>query len=76
MTRVRLPSPTGLARLRGQIAFALASGNRRTEAIRELAAVVRLRPREKRVLVTVPVILRLVTGERVLRMAQKRGKGI
>ncbi|MEV4636837.1 glycosyltransferase family A protein [Actinoplanes sp. NPDC049548] len=69
-------SRAGLARLRGQIAFALASGNRRTEAIRELAAVVRLRPREKRVLVTVPVILRLVTGERVLRMAQKRGKGI
>ena len=66
----------GLARLRGQIAFALASGNRRTEALRELAAVVRLNPREKRVLVTVPVILRLMTGERVLRMAQKRGRGI
>ena len=66
----------GLARLRGQIAFALASGNRRTEALRELAAVVRLNPREKRVLVTVPVILRMMTGERVLRMAQKRGRGI
>lgn len=69
-------SRAGLARLRGQIAFALASGNRRTEAVRELAAVVRLNPREKRVLVTVPVILRLMTGERVLRMAQKRGRGI
>ena len=69
-------SRSGLARLRGQIAFALASGNRRTEAIKELAAVVRLNPREKRVLVTVPVILGLMTGERVLRMAQKRGKGI
>ncbi|MEV6595645.1 glycosyltransferase family A protein [Actinoplanes sp. NPDC051346] len=66
----------GLARLRGQIAFALASSNRRTEAVRELAAVIRLNPWEKRVLVTVPVILRLMTGERVLRMAQKRGKGI
>jgi glycosyltransferase involved in cell wall biosynthesis len=69
-------SRAGMARLRGQIAFALASGNRRTEAIKELAAVVRLNPREKRVLVTVPVVLRLVTGERVLRMAQKRGRGI
>jgi glycosyltransferase involved in cell wall biosynthesis len=69
-------SRAGLARLRGQIAFALASGNRRTEALKELAAVVRLNPREKRVLVTVPVVLRLVTGERVLRMAQKRGRGI
>jgi hypothetical protein len=28
------------------------------------------------VLVTVPVILGLMTGERVLRMAQKRGKGV
>ncbi len=69
-------SRTGMARIRGQIAFALASGNRRTEAIRELAAVIRLNPREKRVLVTVPVIMGLMTGERVLRMAQKRGKGV
>lgn len=69
-------SRSGLARLRGQIAFALASGNRRTEAIKELAAVIRLNPWEKRVLVTVPVILGLMTGERALRMAQKRGKGI
>jgi len=69
-------SRAGLARIRGQIAFALAAGNRRTEAIRELAAVLRLNPREKRVLVIVPVILGLVTGERVLRMAQKRGRGV
>jgi glycosyltransferase involved in cell wall biosynthesis len=69
-------SRTGMARIRGQIAFALASGNRRVEAVRELAAVIRLNPREKRVLVTVPVILGLTTGERVLRMAQKRGKGV
>jgi glycosyltransferase involved in cell wall biosynthesis len=69
-------SRSGMARIRGQIAFALASGNRRREAIRELAAVIRLNPREKRVLVTVPVILGLVSGERILRMAQKRGKGV
>ncbi|GGK80538.1 glycosyltransferase family 2 protein [Mangrovihabitans endophyticus] len=69
-------SRTGMARIRGQIAFALASGNRRAEAVRELAAVVRLNPREKRVLATVPVIMGLVTGERVLRMAQKRGRGV
>jgi glycosyltransferase involved in cell wall biosynthesis len=69
-------SRSGLARIRGQIAFALAAGHRRSEAIRELAAVLRLNPREKRVLVTVPVILGLVSGERVLRMAQKRGRGV
>jgi len=69
-------SRTGTARIRGQIAFALASGNRRAEALRELAAVVRLNPWEKRVLVTVPVLMGLMTGERVLRMAQKRGRGV
>jgi glycosyltransferase involved in cell wall biosynthesis len=69
-------SRSGLARIRGQIAFALASGNRRIEAIGELASVVRLNPREKRVFVIVPVILGLVSGERVLRMAQKRGRGV
>ncbi|GAA2476705.1 hypothetical protein GCM10010435_06710 [Winogradskya consettensis] len=69
-------SREGMARLRGQIAFALASGHRRTEAIKELAAVLRLNPTEKRVLVTLPVIMGLMTGERALRMAQKRGKGI
>jgi glycosyltransferase involved in cell wall biosynthesis len=69
-------SRQGAARIRGQIAFALASGNRRVEALRELATVIRLNPREKRVLVTVPVIMGLITGERVLRMAQKRGRGV
>lgn len=69
-------SRTGTARIRGQIAFALAAGNRRLEALRELVAVIRLNPAEKRVLVVVPVLLGLVTGERVLRMAQKRGRGI
>jgi glycosyltransferase involved in cell wall biosynthesis len=69
-------SRTGLARIRGQIAFALAAGNRRVEALRELAAVVRLNPWEKRVFVTVPVVLGLMTGERVLRLAQKRGRGV
>jgi glycosyltransferase involved in cell wall biosynthesis len=69
-------SRTGLARIRGQIAFALASGNRRIEALRELAAVIRLNPREKRVPVTIAVVLGLMSGERVLRMAQKRGKGV
>jgi glycosyltransferase involved in cell wall biosynthesis len=69
-------SRAGLARIRAQIAFALAAGNRRVEAIRELAAVLRLNPREKRALVIAPVILGLISGERVLRMAQKRGRGV
>ncbi|GHJ08925.1 hypothetical protein TPA0907_32920 [Micromonospora humidisoli] len=69
-------SRTGLARLHGQIAFALASGRRRGEAVRELGRVIRLNPREKRVLVTVPVVLGLLSGERVLQLAQRRGRGV
>jgi glycosyltransferase involved in cell wall biosynthesis len=69
-------SRAGLARIRGQIAFALAAGQRRREAMREVAAVFRLNPAEKRLLVCVPVILGLVTGEWVLRMAQRRGRGV
>ncbi|MET7708583.1 glycosyltransferase family A protein [Micromonospora sp. NPDC005413] len=69
-------SRTGLARLHGQIAFALAAGRRRREAVRELGRVLRLNPREKRVLVTVPVVLGLLSGERVLRLAQRTGRGV
>jgi GT2 family glycosyltransferase len=69
-------SRTGLARIHGQIAFALASGHRRREALRELARVVRLNPMEKRVLVTLPVALGLLSGERVLSLAQRRGRGV
>ncbi|MFB9238603.1 glycosyltransferase family 2 protein [Plantactinospora siamensis] len=69
-------SRTGLARIHGQIAFALAAGHRRGEALRELARVVRLNPYEKRVLVTLPVVLGLLSGERVLALAQRRGRGV
>ncbi|TDB76504.1 glycosyltransferase family A protein [Micromonospora sp. KC723] len=69
-------SRRGLARLHGQIAFALASGRRRREAVRELGRVLRLNPREKRVLVTVPVVLGLLSGEQVLRLAQRTGRGV
>lgn len=69
-------SRSGLARIRGQIAFALAAGHRRREAVRELAAVLRLNPLEKRVFATVPVLLGVLSGERVLALAQRRGRGV
>ncbi|SCF26407.1 Glycosyltransferase, GT2 family [Micromonospora viridifaciens] len=69
-------SRAGLARLHGQIAFALASGRRRREAVRELGRVLGLNPLEKRVLVTVPVLLGLLSGKRVLRLAQRTGRGV
>ncbi len=69
-------SRTGLARIHGQIAFALASGRRRGEGWRELSRVIRLNPYEKRILATLPVLLGLLSGERVLRLAQRRGRGV
>ena len=69
-------SRSGLARIHGQIAFALASGHRRREALRELLHVLRLNPVEKRILATVPVLLGLLSGERVLAMAQRQGRGV
>jgi glycosyltransferase involved in cell wall biosynthesis len=69
-------SRRGRARIHGQIAFALAAGGRRRAGWAELRTVLRLHPLEKRVLVTVPVLLRLVSGDRVLRLAQRRGRGI
>jgi GT2 family glycosyltransferase len=69
-------SRPGMARLHGQIAFALASGHRRREALRELARVARFNPWEKRLPVTLAVAAGLVSGERVLAMAQRRGRGV
>ena len=69
-------SRSGLARIRGQIAFALSSGRQRGQALRELAAVVRLNPREKRILATLPVMLGVISGEKVLALAQRHGRGI
>jgi hypothetical protein len=69
-------SRPGLARIHGQIAFALASSHKRRAAVRELMRVVRLNPREKRIVATLPVLVGVVSGERLLAMAQKRGRGI
>jgi glycosyltransferase involved in cell wall biosynthesis len=69
-------SRPGLARIHGQIAFALAAQRKRREAVKELATVARLNPREKRIVASLPVLLGLVSGERLLAMAQKRGRGI
>jgi glycosyltransferase involved in cell wall biosynthesis len=66
----------GRARIHGQIAFALAAAGRRREAWVELARVARLHPGEKRLYATLPVVLGLMSGDRVLGMAQRRGRGV
>jgi hypothetical protein len=69
-------SPRGLARIHGQIAFALAAAGHRRAALAELRTVVRLNPREKRLLATAAVALGGLSGERVLWLAQRRGRGV
>ncbi len=66
----------GLARIRGQQAFALAALGRRREAWRALGATVRRNPLERRVAVTLPVLLRVVSAERLLHLANRVGRGI
>lgn len=65
-----------LARLYGRRAFASAAMDRRQESFRNCLRTVRLSPREKRAYVTMPVILGLVSAERLMDLAHRRGHGI
>lgn len=65
-----------LARLYGRRAFACAAMNRRKEAVRSCLRTVLLWPGEKRVLVTLPVVVGLVSAERLMDLAHRRGHGI
>ena len=69
-------SPSGSARIRGQRAFALAALGRRREAWREIRRALRCAPRERRSYLAALVALRLVSAERVVRMLNRRGRGI
>jgi glycosyltransferase involved in cell wall biosynthesis len=64
------------ARIRGQIAFALAALGRRKEALAEIGRVVWRWPLEKRWPVALVVALKLVSAERALEWAHKTGRGI
>lgn len=64
------------ARMRGQIAFALAALGERKEAGREILRVIGRWPIEKRWPVAVAVALRLVSADRALELAHKTGRGI
>lgn len=66
----------GLARLYGRRAFASAALGHRREALKGCGRVVRLSPTEKRAYVTIPVALGLVSAERLLDIAHRRGHGI
>ena len=68
--------PAGAARLSGQIAFAAAAPGHRRQALRGAARTARLRPAEPRAVLALAVASKAVTGERVVRELNARGRGI
>lgn len=64
------------ARIRGQIAFALAALGKRREAWAEIGRVLRRWPLEKRWGVAALVTTRVISAERALEWAHKTGRGI
>jgi glycosyltransferase involved in cell wall biosynthesis len=68
--------PRAEARLRGQIAFALAALGDRRGTLREVRRILGLSPLEKRWPVALAVALRLVSAQRALEFAHRTGRGI
>lgn len=68
--------PRGLARIQGQVAFALAASGRRNEALAWARRSLVTSPIEPRGYVAVAVAAGLVSPERLLHLAHRFGKGI
>jgi glycosyltransferase involved in cell wall biosynthesis len=68
--------PRALARLYGRRAFALAALGERRAALRQSYQAARSNPRERRAYLAAAVALHLVSAERLMSMAHKRGRGI
>ena len=68
--------PRALGRVYGQRAFALAALGRTRPALRLAYRTVRVNPRERRAYLAGAVALRLVSAERLMRIAHSRGHGI
>ncbi len=68
--------PRGLARVQGQIAFAHAALGERAEARSWALRTLRLSWRERRAYLALLVSLRVLTADRVLRLAHATGRGI
>ena len=68
--------PRALGRLYGRRAFALAAMGKRADARRAAVRTVKVAPREPRAYLAAAVAFRLVSAERLLHLAHKRGHGI
>lgn len=74
--RVFHEDPRALGRLYGRKAFALASLGQRRRALRQSLDTIRVNPGERRAYLAAAVALRLVSSQRLMTMAHKRGRGI
>ena len=68
--------PQALGRLFGRRAFALAALGERKAALRQSSDTVRVNVKERRAYLAAAVALRLVSAERLMAMAHRRGRGI
>jgi glycosyltransferase involved in cell wall biosynthesis len=68
--------PSALGRLYGRRAFALAALGRSGAALRQAVRTIRVNPRERRAYLAVAVGLHLVSAERLMTIAHRRGHGI
>lgn len=68
--------PSALGRLYGRRAFALAALGRTGPALRQAVRTVRVNPRERRAYLAVAVGLHLISAERLMTIAHRRGHGI
>lgn len=68
--------PQALGRLFGRKAFALAAQGKTRLALRQVYRTVRVNPRERRAYLAGAVALRVVSAERLMRIAHSRGHGI
>jgi glycosyltransferase involved in cell wall biosynthesis len=68
--------PLGLARLYGRLAFANAALGNRSEARAWARKTLRLNPRERRAYLALAVSTGLVSVDRLMKLAHRRGKGI
>jgi glycosyltransferase involved in cell wall biosynthesis len=69
-------SKAGIARLEGQIAFAEAAQGRRREAGQWARRALAHDPRERRAYLALAISTRLVSTDKVVAMAHRRGRGI
>lgn len=65
-----------LGRLYGRRAFALAALGKRWPAVRQASQTIRINPRERRAYLAVAVAIRVVSANRLMKIAHRRGHGI